>query len=65
MRTCMDCAHLDIDTDGPWSDVTPGEGLVMRCMEKHWILVGEPSKRELKTNLVDAAQGCKDFKEER
>jgi hypothetical protein len=64
VNTCLDCWHLEIENDLGYSDATPGEGLQMRCQKGHWTLC-DPDvliKAKLKTNLVDAAQGCPDFR---
>ncbi len=64
IRTCLDCKHMTADEGFYGTDVTPADGISYVCRKKRWGYTSPDDKRQMKVNLVDAAQGCPDFKEE-
>ena len=70
--SCLCCAILDIDYDADLSDLTPGVGFNMRCMENHFYISEDDawktyySKSEKKKvratfHILNRGATCKDF----
>jgi hypothetical protein len=66
-RICYDCTHLSADYEPDWSDVTPGNGLTLRCEKNHWEIgsgrwSGDGLSRETLRRSLKMAPTCADFK---
>lgn len=60
MKLCFRCKHIDVDYDGPWSDVTPGSGFSMKCRKDHFSLGQEMELKEYR-EAMEKGLDCEDF----
>ena len=61
-RTCIMCNHWIIYFEHDWSEYTPGDGFVSKCLKYHWSSDYDVSSKKYRASLL-TANGCPDYEE--
>ena len=61
MKNCLFCNKFEISYEADYSDITPGEGLVIRCGILHWWFSHFGDTEEDFRRKMETAKTCEDY----